>query len=70
MLSNSGHFNFTGLNVNDVIGHGDGMIGGGFLNADYTVYVDFIINNDKIIARAVSDSTGDVLSNIDVYTKI
>ena len=43
MLSDVGNFNFLGLLVNDIIGSGSGTIGGGFLTATYTVYVDFII---------------------------
>ena len=66
MISSAGHFDFSTLSINDIIGYGNGMIGGGFLNANYTVFVDFIINSNKIIARAVSDSTGDVLANIDL----
>ena len=33
----------------------------GFLNSSFTLYVDFIISNDRVILRAVDNATSDVL---------
>ena len=61
VISDGGSFNLSSLNVNDFIGVGSGIAGGGFFNSTFTLYVDFIISSDRVILRAVDDATSDVL---------
>ena len=59
--SDGGSFNLSSLNVNDLVGVGSGIAGGGFFNSTFTLYVDFIISSDRVILRAVDNATSDVL---------
>ena len=41
--SDGGHFDFSGLSTNDTIGTSDIFAGGGYINVNTTLMVDFII---------------------------
>ena len=53
--SDGGHFDFSGLNLNDTVGSSINMAAGGQLNVTTTLLVDFIINPDKISIKAVDN---------------
>lgn len=56
-----GTFVLGNLLVDDVIGSGTAVAGGGALTGTFTVVVDFAVSSNKIYAKAVSDSDGSVL---------
>ena len=58
--SDAGSFNLTNLNTNDIIGTSIITAGGGYINVNTTLMVDFIINTDKISVKAVDDITGQI----------
>ena len=60
--SNGGNFNFSGLNINDTVGSSVNVAAGGSLNANTTLFVDFIITNNKISIKSVDNITGQIYS--------
>ncbi|MAM04633.1 MAG: hypothetical protein CMD06_01585, partial [Flavobacteriales bacterium] len=58
--SNSGSFNLANLNTNDTIGYSNITAGGGYINVNTTLLVDFIISSSKISVKAMDDSTNQV----------
>ena len=58
--SDAGSFDLVGLNTNDIIGTSVITAGGGYINVNTTLMVDFIINSDKISVKAVDDITGQI----------
>ncbi|MAX13042.1 MAG: hypothetical protein CMG11_03120, partial [Candidatus Marinimicrobia bacterium] len=58
--SDAGSFNLTNLNTNDIIGTSIITAGGGYINVNTTLMVDFVINTDKISVKAVDDITGQI----------
>ncbi len=60
VVSDAGSFDFTGLATNDVIGSTVIVAGGGTINVNATLMVDFIISPDKISVKAVNDATGQI----------
>ena len=60
VVSDAGSFDFTGLATNDVIGSTVILAGGGTINVNATLMVDFIISPDKISVKAVNDATGQI----------
>ena len=64
--SDNGFFNFTGLMSNDVIGSADFIAGGGYINVNTTLMVDFIINLDKISVKAVDNATNQIYGSFTI----
>ena len=64
--SDAGFFNFTGLNSNDVIGSADFIAGGGYINVNTTLMVDFIITPDKISVKAVDNATSQIYGSFTI----
>jgi hypothetical protein len=64
--SDAGYFNFTGLSTNDTIGSGVIIAGGGYINVNAILLVDFIINADKISVKTVDNITGSVYGSFTI----
>jgi len=58
--SDSGSFDFNGLNNNDTIGSSNIIAGGGFISVSTFLLVDFVINSNKISVKAVDSITGTI----------
>ena len=56
--SDGGSFDFSSLNLNDVIGSSTIIAGGGSINVNTTLMVDAIISSVKISVKAIDDNTG------------
>ena len=58
--SDSGSFDFNGLNNNDTIGSSNIIAGGGFISVSTFLLVDFIISSNRISVKAVDSITGTI----------
>ena len=58
--SDSGSFDFNGLNTNDTIGSSNIIAGGGFISVSTFLLVDFVINSNRISVKAVDSITGTI----------
>ena len=58
--SDGGSFDFSSLNLNDVIGSSTIIAGGGSINVNTTLMVDAIITSDKISVKAIDNNTGQI----------
>jgi hypothetical protein len=64
--SDGGHFDLSGINLNDTVGSSINIAAGGQLNVTTTLLVDFIINSDKITIKSVDDITSQILSSFTI----
>ncbi|MDA9612287.1 fibronectin type III domain-containing protein, partial [Flavobacteriales bacterium] len=64
--SDAGFFNFIGLTSNDVIGSADFIAGGGYINVNTTLMVDFIITSNKISVKAVDNATSQIYGSFTI----
>ena len=67
--SDSGRFNFSGLNINDTIGSSSVVAGGGFVTVNTTLMVDFFINPDKLVVKAVDNISGALYGSFIIENK-
>ncbi len=68
--SDSGSFNLSGLNTNDTIGSSTIIAGGGYININTTLLVDFIISPTKISVKAIDDSSGQIYGSFTIENNI
>ena len=69
--SDSGYFNLIGLATDDTIGFSSIIAGGGYLNVNTTLMVDFVIvPNEKISVKAVDDSSGQIYGTFTLENNI
>ena len=66
VMTDGGTFNLSTLSVNDVVGFGTGIAGGGYLTSDFTLFVDFILSANHVALRAVDNATSNVIGTFEL----
>ena len=61
-----GSFDFSGLSTNDTIGTSDIIAGGGYINVNTTLMVDFIITPNKISVKAVDNLSAQIYGSFTI----
>ena len=65
VITDGGTFNLSTLSINDIVGSGTGIAGGGYLSSDFT-YVDFILSADHVTLRAVDNASSNVIGTFEL----
>ena len=66
VTADGGSFNLSSLNINDIVGYGSGVAGGGYFNSNFTLYVDFILSSNHISLRAVDSATSNLIGTFEL----
>jgi plastocyanin len=66
LTSSAGSFDFEGLNVNDQVGLGSAIAGGEFYSSDFSLFVDFIVDDNNITLVSIDNLSGNVVGTFEL----